>query len=100
VEVLDYMPGAKLSWEQIEVTQNAANKEAGPRFVPGRGIPVPSTVSPSLQTTIAAPYRIPAWDADPRDAADWNTLISTLAEETAAATRDIQENSASSWSQP
>ena len=43
------MPGVELSWEQIEVTQNAANKKAGPRFVPGRRIPVPSTVSSALQ---------------------------------------------------
>jgi hypothetical protein len=54
------MPGAKLSWDQIEVTQNAANKKPGPRFVPARSIPLPTTVSPSLQATIAAPYRIPA----------------------------------------
>ena len=65
------MLGVELSWEQIEVTQNAANKKAGPRFVPGRRIPVPSTVSSALQTTIAAPYRVPAWDADPCDAAHW-----------------------------
>ena len=89
--VLDYMPGIESSWEQIEATQNAANKEAGPRFVPGRGIPVPRTVSPSLQTTIAAPYRIPAWDANACDAAHWKKLISTLAEEAAAATREMQE---------
>jgi acetyl esterase/lipase len=85
------MPGAELSWDQIEATQNAANKQPGPRFVPGRSIPVPSTVSPSLQTTITAPYRIPAWDANPKDAADWKTLMSTLGDETAAATRDMQE---------
>ena len=60
---------AELSWDQIEATQNAANKQAGPRYVPGRSIPVPNTASPSLQTTIAAPYRVPAWDADPKDAA-------------------------------
>lgn len=81
----------ELSWERIEVTQNAANEHAGPRFVPGRSIPVPSTVSPSLQTTIAAPYRVPAWDANACDAADWKTLISKLAEEAAAATREMQE---------
>jgi monoterpene epsilon-lactone hydrolase len=86
-----YMPGAELSWDQIEATQNAANKKAGPRVVPGRSIPVPSTVSPSLQTTIAAPYRTPAWDANPKDTADWKMLISTLGDETAAATRDMQE---------
>jgi epsilon-lactone hydrolase len=85
------MPGAKLAWEQIEATQNAANKQAGPRLVPGRSIPVPNTVSPSLQTTIAAPYRVPAWDANPKDAADWKTLIRTLGDETAAATREAQE---------
>jgi monoterpene epsilon-lactone hydrolase len=94
------MPGAELSWDQIEATQNAANKQAGPRFVPGRSIPLPSTVSPSLQATIAAPYRVPAWGANPKDAADRKALISTLGDETAAATRDMQENSASSWSQP
>jgi monoterpene epsilon-lactone hydrolase len=87
-----YMPGAELSWDQIEATQNAANNKAGPRFVPGRSIPVPGTVSPSRQTTIAAPYRVPAWDANPKDAADWKTLISTLGDETAAATRDMQES--------
>ena len=47
------MPVAELSWDQIEATQNAANNKTGPRFVPGRSIPVPSTVSTSLQTTIA-----------------------------------------------
>jgi monoterpene epsilon-lactone hydrolase len=52
---------------------------------------VPSTVSPSLHTTIAAPYRIPAWDANPKDAADWKRLISTLGDGTAAATREMQE---------
>jgi epsilon-lactone hydrolase len=85
------MPGVELSWEKIEVTQNAANKQAGPRFVPGRRIPVPHTVSPSLQTTIAAPYRNPAWDANACDAAHWKTLITTLAEEAAAATREMQK---------
>jgi hypothetical protein len=60
------MRSAELSWDQIEATHNAANNKAGPRFVPGRSIPVPSTVSTSLQTTIAAPYRVPAWDADPK----------------------------------
>jgi hypothetical protein len=68
-----------------------ANKQAGPRYVLGRSIPLPSTVSPSLQATIAAPYRVPAWDANPKDATDWKTLISTLGDGTAAATREMQE---------
>jgi hypothetical protein len=85
------MPVAELSWDQVEATQNAANKQAGPRYVLGRSIPLPSTVSPSLQATIAAPYRVPAWDANPKDATDWKTLISTLGDGTAAATREMQE---------
>jgi hypothetical protein len=46
-----------------EAQENAANGKAGPRTVPGRAIPVPDTVSPQLRAAIAAPYRVPAWDA-------------------------------------
>jgi epsilon-lactone hydrolase len=41
----------------VESAQNAANPQAGPRAVPGRSIPVSDTVSPQLQSAIAAPYR-------------------------------------------
>jgi acetyl esterase/lipase len=34
---------------------------------------------------------IPAWDANPKDAADWKTLISTLGDQTATATVEMQE---------
>jgi hypothetical protein len=44
----------------LEVTQNTVNAKPGPRTVPGRCIPVPSTASPQLQASIAAPYRAPA----------------------------------------
>ena len=54
----------------LEAAQNAANAKAGPRTVPGRVIPVPTTASPQLQATIAAPYRVPAWDANPKSAAE------------------------------
>ena len=46
-----YMPGAELSWDQIEVTQNAANKQAGRRYVPGRSIPVPASADTWLRRT-------------------------------------------------
>jgi epsilon-lactone hydrolase len=58
-----------------EARENAANSKPGPRTVPGRVIPVPDTVSTQLQATIAAPYRVPAWDADPKSAAEWKELI-------------------------
>jgi epsilon-lactone hydrolase len=75
----------------IEAQENAANNRPGPRTVPGRAIPVPGTVSPQLQATIAAPYRIPAWDADPKSAAEWKALISRLADAGAAARREARE---------
>ena len=50
-----------------EARENAANAKAGPRVVPGRAIPVPNTVSPELRASIAAPYRVPNWDADPKN---------------------------------
>jgi monoterpene epsilon-lactone hydrolase len=75
----------------IEAQENAANSKPGPRVVPGRAIPVPGTVSPQLQATIAAPYRIPAWDADPKNAAEWKDLITRLADAGSAARRDARE---------
>jgi epsilon-lactone hydrolase len=68
----------------LEAAQNAANAKPGPRTVPGRVIPVPGTASPELQATIAAPYRAPAWNANPKSAAEWKELISRLAAAAAA----------------
>ena len=75
----------------LEAAQNAANAEAGPRTVPGRVIPVPTTASPQLQATIAAPYRVPAWDANPKSAAEWKALINKLAAAGAAAQKTVRE---------
>jgi epsilon-lactone hydrolase len=75
----------------LEATQNVANAKPGSRVVPGRNIPVPSTVSPELQATIAAPYRVPAWDANPKNAEEWKALINKLASATAAAQVSVRE---------
>jgi monoterpene epsilon-lactone hydrolase len=75
----------------MEAQENAANGKAGPRTVPGRAIPVPDTVSPQLRASIAAPYRVPAWDADPKSAAEWKELISKLADAGAQARREARE---------
>jgi monoterpene epsilon-lactone hydrolase len=75
----------------VEAQENAANSKSGPRAVPGRAIPVPGTVSPQLQSTIAAPYRIPAWDADPKSAAEWKDLITKLADAGIAARLEARE---------
>src|SRR5258708_20137707 len=75
----------------LEVTQNAANTQAGPRAVPGRSIPVPQTVSPQLQAAIAAAYRVPNWNANPKSAAEWKELIAMLAARGAAVQPAIRE---------
>ena len=77
---------AQPGFAQLEAPQNAANGTAGPRTVPGRAIPLPSaTVSPEFLATVAGPYRVPAWNANPASAAEWKTLIDRLAAAGAAA---------------
>ncbi len=75
----------------VEARENAANAKAGPRVVPGRAIPVPNTVSPELRASIAAPYRVPNWDADPKSPAEWRALINKLADAGAPARREARE---------
>jgi monoterpene epsilon-lactone hydrolase len=80
-----------LTFATLEAAQNAANAQKGPRTVPGRSIPVPDTVSPEVQALIAAPYRVPAWDANPKSAEEWKELVATLAARGAAAQAGIRE---------
>jgi epsilon-lactone hydrolase len=63
----------------LEAAQNAANAKPGARTVPGRSIPVPNTASPQLQASIAGPYRVPSWNANPKSAAEWKELVNKLA---------------------
>lgn len=55
------------------------NGATGPRIVPGRSIPVPTSVSDAMQQAIAMPYRNSEWLLDAPDAAGWKTAIATLA---------------------
>ncbi|HMA73851.1 MAG TPA: alpha/beta hydrolase [Xanthobacteraceae bacterium] len=75
----------------LEAQENAANAKPGPRTVPGRVIPVPDTVSPQLQTQIAAPFRVPNWNADPKSAMEWKELINKLADGGAPLRRQVRE---------
>jgi len=75
----------------VESAQNAANAQSGPRAVPGRSIPVPDTVSPQLQSAIAAPYRVPAWNANPKSASEWKELVTKLADAGAPARAALRE---------
>jgi len=75
----------------LEAQENAANAKPGPRTVPGRVIPVPDTVSPQLQTQIAAPFRVPNWNADPKSPPEWKELINKLADAGAPVRRQVRE---------
>ena len=68
----------------LEAVMGADNAQPGPRAVPGRVIPVPTTTSPQFRALVAAPYRTPDWDANPKTAEDWRALVATLAEKGAA----------------
>jgi acetyl esterase/lipase len=59
----------------LDATQEAANSKPGPRTVPGRVIPVPTTVSPEMAALIANPYRPFTWNANPPNDAAWQALI-------------------------
>ncbi|ACA15557.1 Alpha/beta hydrolase fold-3 domain protein [Methylobacterium sp. 4-46] len=76
---------------RLEAEQSAANGKPGPRTVPGRRIPVPGTVSPEFQAAIAAPYRSPAWNANPDGVAEWKALVARLAAQAAASLPALRE---------
>jgi acetyl esterase/lipase len=76
---------------KLEAAQSAANAKPGPRTVPGRAIPVPSTASPQLQAMIAGPYRIPGWNFDPKSAAEWKQEIASRAAAGATAAKNMRE---------
>jgi monoterpene epsilon-lactone hydrolase len=78
------------SFVTLEGPQNAANAKPGSRTVPGRSIPVPNTASPQFQASIAAPYRAPAWNANPKSATEWKELINRLAAAGAAAQKEVR----------
>ena len=64
------------------------NGSPGPRVVPGRIIPVPTSVSADLQTAIAMPYRNSEWLLNPSDAQGWKDAVAELARHSAPAIED------------
>ncbi len=67
------------------------NAQPGPRTVPGRVIPVPTTTSPQFEAQVAAPYRTPDWNADPKSKDEWNALVAKLAAKGAAKLPALRE---------
>jgi len=89
--VRDAAGQATADFSTLEATENAANSKPGPRTVPGRSIPVPNTASPELQALIAAPYRVPNWNANPKSAAEWKELINRVATAGATVQKTVRE---------
>jgi monoterpene epsilon-lactone hydrolase len=75
----------------IEPLLNAANSKPGPRAVPARTIPLPTTTSSRFRAMVAAPYRVPAWNANPKSAAEWKELVAKLAAAGAALQPALRE---------
>lgn len=64
----------------LEPAQSAANAAPGPRTLPARIVPVPQDIGPAAQALVAAPYRAPAWNANPASAEEWRVLVKKLAD--------------------
>ncbi|MBV9654580.1 MAG: alpha/beta hydrolase fold domain-containing protein [Acetobacteraceae bacterium] len=75
----------------LEAGQNVANSKPGPRTVPAKLVPVPATASEALQKAIAAPYRAPAWNANPQSPAEWKALVQKLADAVGANQATIRD---------
>ncbi len=66
----------------LEAAQGAANAKPGPRSAPPRVFPVPQDISPAAQALVGAPYRVPAWNANPANPDEWRALVKKLADAT------------------
>src|SRR5579871_6195791 len=62
----------------------------GAREVPAHVVPVPDTVSPDAQKTIAAPYN-PVWSQAPTTAEGWHTLVAAGAAATVKTLPEIRD---------
>ena len=75
----------------VQAAVGGRNTGPGPRYVPGRMIPVPTSVSDSFQRTIAMPYRDSEWKLDPPDAEGWRQAVAGLAAITAPAIEQMRQ---------
>ena len=75
----------------LSAVLGADNAVAGPRTVPGRVIPVPTTISPQFKAQVSAPYRAPDWNADPKTPLEWRDLVAKLAAKGAAKLPALRE---------
>jgi epsilon-lactone hydrolase len=58
----------------LQATEGRANSKNGPRTVPGKVIPVPSSVDPATAALVSGPYG-PLWNLNASDAAGWRAIV-------------------------
>lgn len=75
--------------ETLQEIMGRINGSTGPKIVPGRCIPVPTSVSPEMQTAIAMPYRNSEWLLNPPDAKGWRDAITDLARQSTPAIEEV-----------
>jgi len=68
----------------------AEQPQPGPRQLPARTIPVPSTASPQMQAIIAGPLN-PIWSVVPKTSGEWKTLVAENAAEIIATVPAMRE---------
>src|ERR1700739_2683211 len=72
--------GQTSGFQALESSTNDANAAPGARTLPAKVVPVPQDVGPAAQALIAAPYRLPAWNANPASADECARLVKKLAD--------------------
>jgi acetyl esterase/lipase len=75
VHHLTYFAAAMVLSAPYAIAQTPA---PGPREVPAKTVPVPDTVSPQMQTLIAAPLN-PTWNVSPKTAEEWKAHVDASA---------------------
>src|SRR5258708_36718564 len=81
----------------LESSQNAANAAPGPRTLPAKTVPVPQDIGPAAQALVAAPYRLPAWNANPASAEEWRAPVKKLADASLPALAKARATPGVSW---
>ncbi|MCP3731117.1 alpha/beta hydrolase [Sphingomonas sp. MG17] len=76
----------------LHARQGAANAKPGPRHVPARAIPVPSTLAedPEMAASVGGPYS-PLWNLDAANADGWRAIVRERDALAAAAAAGMRE---------
>ena len=75
----------------VTLTAAPAYADDGVRHLPAHDVAAPDTVSPAMQAVIGGPLS-PIWNAHPKSADEWKTLIAKLANDVVATLPALREH--------